>query len=125
MQDRTRGQAEAVGRRRPQTPVTTPSPVLYCTGAACPSYIYELTLRSNAGRESVGTYVFLKIGGPVSRGQGWGRLGQFQQHMVGGGVNHLVGGAAGSDAGLAAQATPVERGIAVSTLCCLMVAFWR
>ena len=38
-----------------------------------------------------------------------GQLGQFQRHMVGG-----CGGAAGSDAGLAAQATPVERGVQLS-----------
>ena len=37
-----------------------------------------------------------------------------------------VGGGAGLDAGLAAQATPVERGIQLSTrLCCLLVVFWR
>ena len=32
----------------------------------------------------------LRMGCPVSRG-GWGQLGQFQRHMVGGGVNHLGG----------------------------------
>ena len=63
--------------------------------------------------------------GPVRRvgGANWASFSCIWWVVV---LTTWVGGGAGLDAGLAAQATPVERGIQLSTrLRCLLVVFWR
>ena len=63
--------------------------------------------------------------GPVRRvgGANWASFSGIWWVMV---LTTWVGGGAGSDAGLAVQATPVERGIQLRLdSCCLLVVFWR
>ena len=90
-----------------------------------PGPVDELRISEREEEHTQATSQSFLLDRPGEEG-GWGQLGQFQRHMVGGGVNHLGGRRGGAGCGFSGPGDPCgERNTAFDSTLVVSCGVWR